>query len=158
VIDSAVAIYLARFAEPGVKLQVEECDANFRVIGDSMLLAHTVFSIMQNAREALIGSGDAEAWIRLRVFDDAGEIVVELSNSGGGIPAEIRDRIFDPFFSTKEGGRAKGYGLGLTFAKNIVAKHHGKLSLRSDTNETTFRIVLPRAAQASPAPVSRLAA
>ncbi|MCB1278014.1 PAS domain S-box protein [Prosthecobacter sp.] len=69
-------------------------------------------------------------------------VVLEVSDSGTGIPAEVRDRIFDPFFTTKEVG--KGTGLGLATTTGIVKSHHGFIDLSSQTGKgTTFRVFLP---------------
>jgi PAS domain S-box-containing protein len=71
-------------------------------------------------------------------------VQLTIGDSGPGIPAEIRDKIFEPFFTTKEDF---GTGLGLWICKNIVRKHHGRLRLRSSTNNgtkgTVFSIFLP---------------
>jgi signal transduction histidine kinase len=65
---------------------------------------------------------------------------VTVHNTGAGIPAEIRERIFQPFFTTK----VKGTGLGLAIAKHIVDAHRGSLRVDSDgQTETTFTVELP---------------
>ena len=68
-------------------------------------------------------------------------IVVEITDSGCGIPAEIKDRIFEPFFTTKPAG--EGSGLGLDISKKIVDKHHGAIEVESQPGRTTFRVFLP---------------
>ena len=71
-------------------------------------------------------------------------VCVEISDTGKGIPDELRDKIFDPFFTTKSVG--KGTGQGLALAKNfIVNSHHGNLEIvKREGFSTTFRIELPR--------------
>jgi CheY-like chemotaxis protein len=69
-------------------------------------------------------------------------VVFEVSDSGAGIPEELRDRIFDPFFTTKELG--KGTGLGLSTSLGIIKSHQGFVEMDSETGKgTTFRIYLP---------------
>ena len=68
--------------------------------------------------------------------------MLEVSDTGKGIPPEVRKRMFDPFFTTKE----EGTGLGLVIASRIIEKHNGAMQFRSEANRgTTFTIMLPQA-------------
>ena len=69
-------------------------------------------------------------------------VVVEITDSGGGIPPEIADRIFEPFFTTKPAG--EGSGLGLDICRKIIDKHQGKIEFDSQPGRTTFRVWLPQ--------------
>jgi signal transduction histidine kinase len=69
-------------------------------------------------------------------------IVVNITDTGKGIPENIQERIFEPFFTTKPIG--EGSGLGLDIVKKIVTKHDGKIELQSEVDKgTTFKVVLP---------------
>jgi signal transduction histidine kinase len=69
-------------------------------------------------------------------------MIIEIMDSGPGIPAENIPKIFQPYFSTKE----KGTGLGLSIAHRIVSDHKGKIGVTSQSGKgTTFTIKLPRA-------------
>jgi signal transduction histidine kinase len=68
-------------------------------------------------------------------------LLVEIWDSGPGIPPELQGRIFEPFFTTKAPGQ--GLGLGLDSAMRIVRKHRGHLSVRSEPGSTCFRVRLP---------------
>ena len=68
-------------------------------------------------------------------------IVVEITDSGCGIPDEIKPRIFEPFFTTKPAG--EGSGMGLDICKKIIDKHQGKIEFESQPGKTTFRVWLP---------------
>ena len=69
-------------------------------------------------------------------------VLISMTDTGAGIPENIRDRIFDPFFTTKEVGR--GTGQGLAIARSVVDRHKGSLTFESEVGKgTTFRIRLP---------------
>ena len=78
-----------------------------------------------------------------RLADRVSEVVIlEVADTGKGIPPEVEKRLFDPFFTTKDAGT----GLGLAIAARIVEKHGGALQYQTQPNRgTTFGIVLPRA-------------
>ncbi len=69
-------------------------------------------------------------------------VLVEITDSGPGIPDDIKSRIFEPFFTTK--ANCEGSGLGLDICKRIVQKHHGVIDVESQPGKTTFRVWLPR--------------
>jgi two-component system NtrC family sensor kinase len=76
------------------------------------------------------------------VFAKANRVVIEVGDTGQGIPPEDMSKIFEPFFTTKEVG--KGTGLGLAVCYGIVSEHSGRLSVRSNPGKgTTFSIFLP---------------
>ena len=81
--------------------------------------------------------------IRIKTTHEGGAVVVEIQDTGGGIPQDVSARVFDPFFTTKEVG--KGTGQGLAIARSIVVdKHNGELSFESEAGKgTTFRMSLP---------------
>jgi signal transduction histidine kinase len=95
-------------------------------------------NIIDNAVDAMDGRGE----IILRTYREAGNVVVEIIDSGPGIPPEIQSRIYDPFFTTKPPG--KGTGLGLHISHDILAnRHRGLLLVESKPGRTKFKAVLP---------------
>jgi signal transduction histidine kinase len=86
-------------------------------------------------------NGKGQITVSTRSVDGWAE--VRISDTGGGIPEEVRDRIFDPFFTTKEVGR--GTGQGLTIARSVIVdKHGGTISFETETGKgTTFIVRLP---------------
>jgi signal transduction histidine kinase len=94
-------------------------------------------ALIENALDALGNQGKLRLTCRLE-----GEmLLVEIWDTGPGIPPELQDRIFEPFFTTKAPGH--GLGLGLDNAMRIVRKHRGHLSVRSEPGSTCFRVRLP---------------
>ena len=115
------------------------------VLGDARQLQQVALNLVTNAIQAMGPRGGGTLRVRTRA---AGEFVVaELSDTGPGIPAELRARIFEPFFTTKEEG--EGTGLGLSVSYGIVAAHGGSLRVSdSGPGGTTFCLSLPAALDA----------
>jgi signal transduction histidine kinase len=97
-------------------------------------------ALIENALDALAET-DNGGTLRLTCRLEGEMMLVEIWDTGPGIPAELQDRIFEPFFTTKAPGQ--GLGLGLDNAMRIVRKHRGHLSVRSDPGSTCFRVRLP---------------
>jgi signal transduction histidine kinase len=94
-------------------------------------------ALIENALDALGNQGKLRVACRL----EAEMLLVEIWDTGPGIPPELQERIFEPFFTTKAPG--KGLGLGLDNAMRIVRKHSGHLSVKSEPGSTCFRVRLP---------------
>jgi two-component system, NtrC family, sensor kinase len=111
------------------------------VVGDPQELEEALRHVARNALQAMPTGGELSAQLRPT---EQGAVKLTLSDTGVGIPAEIRERVFDPFFTTKrEGARA---GLGLTLTYRIVQAHHGKMWIDSEMGiGTSVTILLPAA-------------
>ncbi len=95
-------------------------------------------NIIDNAIDAMNGSGK----IKIKTYEEDQSVIVEIADSGPGIPQDIQSRIFEPFFTTKPPGQ--GTGLGLHISHDIIAnRHHGQLTVESKPGETKFKVVLP---------------
>jgi signal transduction histidine kinase len=94
-------------------------------------------NIIQNAIHAMKGKGI----LRISTYTEDQYVALEIADTGSGIPSEIIDRIWDPFFTTKDQGEGSGLGLGIV--KNIIEKHKGKILVKSKPGETIFKILLP---------------
>jgi signal transduction histidine kinase len=100
-------------------------------------------NIIDNAIDAMHGKGE----LRVRTYSDDGCAVVEITDNGPGIPAEVQPHIFEPFFTTK--GVGEGTGLGLDTVQRIVRKHRGNIQVTSKPGETRFQVWLPLAGTAA---------
>ena len=108
-------------------------------------------NLIDNAAQAMGGTGT----LTIRTARDDSCILVEIGDTGPGIPPEVQQRIFEPFFTTKPVG--EGTGLGLDIAWRIVVnKHHGDLQVESVPGDTRFQVRLP--IQAEPLPVEPIQA
>ena len=94
-------------------------------------------ALIENALDAL----GNQVMLRLTCRLEGDMLLVEIWDTGPGIPPELQERIFEPFFTTKAPGQ--GLGLGLDNAMRIVRKHRGHLSVRSEPGSTCFRVRLP---------------
>jgi PAS domain S-box-containing protein len=102
-------------------------------------LNQVFMNILSNAIQAIHGSGQ----IIIRTYSEGDIILISIKDSGEGMPAEVRKRIFEPFYTTKEMG--KGAGLGLSICYNIIAQHNGKILVNSRPGKgTEFIVSLPK--------------
>ncbi len=130
----------------GIKVRVENSvSASVRV--DPQQIQQVLINLVRNAAESIGQNGTVTLSVRTsmgrlrdRTLDT---VLLEVADTGKGIPPEVEKRLFDPFFTTKE----TGTGLGLSIAARIVEKHGGALQYQTKVNHgSTFGIVLPRAA------------
>jgi PAS domain S-box-containing protein len=104
---------------------------------DGRLLRQAILNVALNAVQALGARGGT---LTLRMKNDRGGVLIEITDTGPGIASEHQARVFEPFFTT----RASGTGLGLTVVKRIVDVHHGETTLHTEPGKgTTFAIRLP---------------
>jgi PAS domain S-box-containing protein len=110
---------------------------------DRQQLRQVFLNLFTNAADAMPGGGRLTPRIRPgRLAGDQPAVVVEVADTGVGIPPELLPRVFEPFFTTKEEG--KGTGLGLAICRRIVQQHQGALEVTSAVGAgTTVRITLP---------------
>jgi ligand-binding sensor domain-containing protein/signal transduction histidine kinase len=101
-------------------------------------LNQVFMNILNNAMQAIPETGIIE----IKTYSENGEVAVSIRDNGVGMPGEVKKRIFEPFYTTKEVGR--GTGLGLSISYGIIEKHHGTISVHSKEGEgTEFIIRLP---------------
>jgi len=127
-------LFAGRFGE-AVALAVDAPDATARVDRDQLVQA--LWALLQNGAEAALAA-PSPARVALTVLPGSGELAIRVSDTGAGIAAPDRARIFRPFFTTKPAGS----GIGLTLARRIARAHGGDLHLLP-TAATTFELCLP---------------
>lgn len=134
---SAAEAATPAFAERQAIMDLTSLDGRAPVVrGDAKALEQLFLNLLLNAAAAL-GPG-RRAWIELD--EEPGCVVASVRDNGSGIPPEVRDRVFEPLYTT----RSDGTGLGLTIARRIVEQHGGTLELESEVGQgTTVRIRLP---------------
>jgi len=125
-----------------------ECEDSLELLGDAQQLKQVLINLVRNAADSMEERGviilrSCKANRMLHgVFTEA--VILEVEDTGAGIPLHIQNKIFDPFFSTKKDGT----GLGLAISAGIVDKQGGNLEFESEPGKgTVFRIVMPAATQ-----------
>jgi signal transduction histidine kinase len=135
----------AQLAKNGIRL-VREAAPPMRVKVDPAQIKQVLINLVQNAADSMASGGTLTLRARQdrkRLGDGETDVVIlEVADTGKGIPPEVEARLFDPFFTTKDSGT----GLGLSIAARIVEKQGGALQYQTQVNRgTTFGIVLPEA-------------
>ena len=102
-------------------------------------IEQVLMNLLNNAHDAI--EDKSEKWIRLSVSTVGKHVQVRVMDCGEGIPRPVQERIFNPFFTTKELG--KGTGLGLSIAKGIAESHFGRLYVDNTCPNTCFVVEVP---------------
>ncbi len=144
---------LQRTLSKDIKLELTINDSLPPVHGDETEISQVVMNLAINARDAMPNGGrlgilaevvhlEKESYFAFTTLGEGSYVRVAVSDNGRGISPEQRDRIFDPFFSTKE--RGQGTGLGLSTTLGIVKSHQGAMDVKSVVGEgTTIAVLLP---------------
>jgi PAS domain S-box-containing protein len=140
ILEETLEVCRARFKANGVKLLLPERIPELSVRCREVQIAQVLLNLLQNAFDAVMEEKD-QRWVRLDVTSRDDSLVLSVTDSGPGIPPELRPRIMEPFFTTKPVG--KGTGLGLSLSKNIAEEHGGKLEYSEENGKTCFSLALP---------------
>ncbi len=116
-IENVKEIIGAEFKSIGIELDVS-IDQELSVYHNATHIKHTLLNILINARDALIENSIENMLINIYTIEDENSITLVINDNAGGIPKEIIDRVFEPYFTTKEDG--KGTGIGLYMSKKMI--------------------------------------
>jgi signal transduction histidine kinase len=150
VLSSAVTLAGRKLPDRAVEVSLDVANTLPRIQGDHHQLVQLFTNLLINAFEALNGQGHVTIAAREETPDDdhghtdptrpLRTIVIDVVDDGPGVPRELRDRIFNAFFTTKP----QGSGLGLAIVRKIIDAHDGQIDLTSTPGRgTRFRITLP---------------
>ncbi len=145
VVRSVLGAYRHRIQGEGIQIEEELAPSLPLVTGDFDQLVQVFLNLLLNAEEALLGQNQsAQRIIRIqtKADPDAQKVFLVVEDSGPGVPPNLRSRIFEPFYTTKEVG--KGTGLGLAIARGIVEDHQGTIEVgESSLGGARFQVTLP---------------
>jgi signal transduction histidine kinase len=125
----------------GVPLVLDTDAEPARCRADAGQVRRAALNLVRNAIQASAGVDEPEVRVSVRGAGRDGQAVLAVHNRGREIPEEVRARMFEPFFTTRE----KGTGLGLAFVREMVSDHGGAIEVRCAGGETVFEVRLPGA-------------
>lgn len=113
-----------------------ECDdQELKIQADEQMITQVMLNLIKNAVQAMEMLEKAE--IIVSAFPQENRVVLKVTDNGEGIPPEISDEIFMPFFTT----RRKGTGVGLSYSRQVMAMNNGRIEFDSQPGRTQFRLV-----------------
>ena len=118
-----------------------ELSASVEVEGYFVQLSQVLLNILSNARDVLLDKAHAKIEVSVELSENR-TVCIGIKDNGSGIPVYILDKIWDPFFTTKDSD--KGSGIGMHISKQIIEEHGGRIDLESSSEGTEFSIYLPK--------------
>ena len=140
-VNHAVSLVESSFKGQNIFIH-PEADHDLELTGFPNEYSQVLLNLLSNSREAIKASGVVEGHITIRLYKQDGKGCVSVSDNGGGIPAEVIDKIFEPYYSTKE----MGTGIGLYMSKMIIERSmNGSITALNSGGGAEFIIVTPLA-------------
>ncbi|MEO5668824.1 MAG: DAHL domain-containing protein [Bdellovibrionota bacterium] len=139
-IEDTVSLCQERFKSHEIRLIVEPLAAEVAIEARASEISQVLLNLLNNAHDA-IEMRDVK-WVTIGAWDEGDSICIHVTDSGDGLAEEVREKIFQPFFTTKEIG--KGTGLGLSISLGIIKGHQGILSVDEHHAHTRFIVRLPK--------------
>ncbi len=141
VVDGAVKLVHHPLMMKGVKVHVRHGERLPEIEGNSNQLRQVLLNLMMNAGHAMEHAPEKQLHLATEATADGG-VTISVRDTGSGMTPEVREKLFKPFFTTKEHG--KGTGLGLSVSRSIVHAHGGEITVESEPGQgTTFFVRLP---------------
>ena len=140
ILEDTLTFCRERFAHNQIELEVALEAKDLKMECRPTQISQVLLNLINNAFDALVDA--KKKWIKILIRDSGSFVEIHVVDSGHGIPRQIRSKIMEPFFTTKEVG--KGTGLGLSVATGIASSHKGHLILSDDEGPTKFILRLPK--------------
>ncbi len=140
-VESAIAMLSPGIEAGGIRLSTDLV-ADRELVGYRNEFVNAVINIMNNAREAILEQRPEKPAIRIRLYQNGHQTLLTISDNGGGVPDAIRDKIFDPYFTTKF--KSQGTGIGLYMVQTIIeSSMGGSITFRNQNGGAEFTIAFP---------------
>lgn len=139
IVEDTLSFCTQRLKQASIDLRVRPIPSSLRVGCKPTEISQVLLNLMNNSVDAV--QSLPEKWIEVAVERSGDSLELSVMDSGNGIPANVREKIGQPFFTTKEVG--KGTGLGLSISRGIIEAHGGQLRIDSECPHTRFVITLP---------------
>jgi PAS domain S-box-containing protein len=134
--DDIYRLFIDQAKQKQVEL-IKLSNQSFEMMVDPELIKQSLMNLIQNAIDAVVKKGKVE----INYFKEGNNLLIEISDNGKGIPDDMREKIFDLYFTTKP----EGTGLGLSIVQKIIMEHKGTIEVTSDLNKfTKFKIEIPQ--------------
>lgn len=148
-VRSVLTLVTKQFELQNVIFEMDLTENLPRIIAQDNRLQQVFFNLVNNARDAIAEKRETtgyegEDYIKVKTYRDGSHVVIRVEDTGAGITEEVRNKIFEPFFSTKEVGYGMGLGLAITYG--IVRDYKGSIDIESQPGKgTAFIIAFPAA-------------
>lgn len=129
-----------RLKNHGIRLSQAEFNPRIQIECRGYQITQVLVNLLSNAHDAILDL--PEKWVRIEVLEENNHIIIRVIDSGKGISAAVKEKLFQPFFSTKR--VQYGTGLGLSISRGILQKHNGELRLNETLPNTCFELYLPK--------------
>jgi len=142
IIEETLSFTAGRFASGQIDFQYTPPTEVSRIYCRPVQISQVILNLLNNAYDAVSANRTKQRWVRLEVRSDHAAVEISITDSGKPISSEVIQKIFTPFFTTKEAG--KGTGLGLSIASEIVDQHGGQIKCDTESRNTRFTVRLPK--------------
>jgi two-component system nitrogen regulation sensor histidine kinase NtrY len=146
------AVFLFQVSHPDIKFEIDAPTKPLILNCDRQLMSQAVTNLVKNASEAIEANSGTPGLIVTRVRSRSGRVIIEVTDNGKGLPKENRNRLVEPYMTTRE----KGTGLGLAIVQKIAEQHGGRLQLsdapkcNGQEGGACVRVDFPQASESSP--------
>lgn len=139
IVDDSLDLCAARFRDGGVVIKIAPIHSGLTVNCRPIQISQVILNLLNNAFDAVKGAGSP--WVEISFNILRGFVEIEVTDSGSGLKPEIAEKIFNPFYTTKEVG--EGTGLGLSITTQILHSHGGSIRIDTGCPNTRFVISIP---------------
>jgi signal transduction histidine kinase len=138
IINDSIELIQSEISSNDIRIEIIDDLRNKTIECNEIQIEQVIINIIKNSIDAI--SGQTIRWIKIHLYNRSGSVIIRITDSGNGVPESIRNKIMNPFFTTKEVG--KGTGLGLSISQGIIASHGGSIYLDESVQNTCFVIEL----------------